>query len=190
MCTQGIMLKNGLLTSQGAMDGIIQQYLMEATSNKAHVEVDNGVYAEEMPGYALSLQILDERQQVIPEIPVGQEWSIKVRYKINQPMESFIFAIGLSTELDFAIRNVFTEPASVQPGVYEAMLTYSDIILSSGRYSITVGLSNYEQSFAYYPELAQVFISDISFVQDKRVVRTKSAGLIINPLNIHIDKLS
>jgi len=189
ICTQGLILKNGLLHRSGSMDMIINEYLNDAPFDNANVQIKNGEHQEEMLGYALNVKVIDEQHEVMPEIPVGKTWSIKVTYKINNPLESFIFAIGLSTELDVAIRTVFTEPVKVAPGLYEAVLSYTDMILSSGRYNITIGLSNYEKSFAYYPDVATVLISDISVVRDERVVRTRATGLILNPLNIYVSKI-
>ena len=189
ICTQGLMLKNGLLHRSGSMDMIIEEYLNDAVLDTSNVIIDNGSRKDEMPGYVVSVQIVDEQQKNIPEIPVGKVWSIKVVYQINTALDSFIFAIGLSTELDVPIRTVFTEPTQIAPGQYEALLSYTDIILSSGRYNVAVGLSNYEKTFAYYPDVAKVLISDISNVRDERVVRTRATGLILNPLNIYVSKI-
>jgi len=87
------------------------------------------------------------------------------------------------------IRTVFTEAVNVSAGTYEAVLSYTDLILSSGRYSIAVGLSNYEKSFAYYADVIQVLISDISDIKDERIIKTKSSGLILNPLDIYVSKI-
>ncbi|MDB5273277.1 MAG: ABC-type polysaccharide/polyol phosphate transport system, ATPase component [Chitinophagaceae bacterium] len=190
MCNKGLLLKNGLLSSQGSMDKIIQEYLSDASPNQANVEIDNGQSKELMPGYAMNIQIIDEQQQLIPEIPVGKPWSIKVRYQINTSLESFVFAIGISTELDVAIRTVFTEAHKVLPGQYEAVLSYTDILLSSGKYNLAIGLSNYEKTFAYYPDVACVWISDISDIRNEKIIKTKATGLIINPLNIYVTKIS
>lgn len=188
MCTTGLILKHGVQNSMGSMDKIIQQYLSDAHFSSAYVEVQKGTEDQQVPGCVLSLEILDDKGQRIPEIPVGRSWSVKVCYQINTALDSFIFAIGLSTELDVPIRTVFTEPTRVTPGRYEAILSYTDFILSSGRYSITVGLSNYEKSFAYHADAIQVLISDVSELLDERIIKTRASGLILNPLDIYVSK--
>lgn len=189
MCTSGLMLKQGLQKSRGSMEKIIQEYLSDASSARTYVEVQNHAAQKDLPGQVLSVEIIDEQGQRIPEISVGKIWSVKVRYQINTALDSFIFAIGLSTELEVPIRTVFTEANKVLPGQYEAVLSYTDIVLSSGRYSIAVGLSNYEKSFAYHADIIQVLISDISELNDERIVKTRASGLILNPLNIYVSKI-
>lgn len=137
----------------------------------------------------MSVQILREDQLVTSELPVGKVWSVKVKYQIESVLDFFILGIGISTELDVPIRTVYTPAAKVAPGQYEAVLSYTDFFLSSGRYNITVGLSNYEQTFSYYSDIISVIISDISEIYDERIVRTKATGLIINPLEIDVVKL-
>ncbi len=188
MCTSGLMLKQGLQKSMGSMEKTIQEYLNDASSARSYVEVQQSAQ-QDLMGQVLSVEIIDEQGQRIPEIAVGKPWSVKVRYQINTTLDSFIFAIGLSTDLEVPIRTVFTEASKVAPGQYEAVLSYTDIILSSGRYSIAVGLSNYEKSFAYHADIIQVLISDVSELRDERIVKTRASGLILNPLDIYVSKI-
>ena len=65
----------------------------------------------------------------------------------------------------------------MEPGDYEAIFKYDDVLLASGAYPLVIGLSSYEQSFYYKENVTSVEISQISeLTSDSRILRNTGVG--------------
>jgi len=63
-------------------------------------------------------------------------------------------------------------------------------MLAAENYSLVLGLSSHEISFFYLENAGKIHISEVGEgVIDDRIVRVSSVGLILNPINVIINKV-
>jgi lipopolysaccharide transport system ATP-binding protein len=188
LCNKGILLNKGSLQASGDIETITSLYLNSGNYSETFIDFNDN--DENLSGYPIRLQIENTHNDLINEIETGTYFQIRVRFKINRTTSHFIVAVGLKTISDLPIRTSFSNPCDMQPGTYEAVFLYDDIILASGSYPVVLGLSSHEKSFFYRENVANIHISEFSkIINDKRVIRNKGVGLILNPIDIKINKL-
>lgn len=189
LCSKGLLLSKGKLIAQGPMDQVIKQYLELNTGAEA-------VYRFPEPGangsgaYATDLRIEDPNGAALPEIPMGQPWSVRIAFKVERPIDKFVIGLGVSTMLELPIRTSWSSPQRVEAGSYEAVFQNDGIDLAEGRYKLLVGLSAEGRVLHFVPDIASMTISDIStLTDDPRIVNSKS-GLLLNQMPIAITRTS
>jgi lipopolysaccharide transport system ATP-binding protein len=188
LCSRGLLLHKGTLVATGDINTVTRKYL--ETGNLSQSSIIFDTVPSGAPGFPTSLRIENNAGELEQEISVGKRFQIRVRFTISEPIEHFIIAIGLKNTAEVPIRTVYSMPKNIMPGIYEALFIYDDVMMASGAYPIMLGLSSYENSFFYRENIAAVHISDISSVkEDARIVRTKGAGIILNPIDVTITKL-
>ena len=97
--------------------------------------------------------------------------------------------LGVSSAFDLSIRTSWSVPQDIGVGEYEMIFDNTDIMLTTGNYKIVIGLSSYVRTFQYINNVVSVNISDAGNVwSDNRIVNTDS-GLILNPMEINLNKL-
>jgi lipopolysaccharide transport system ATP-binding protein len=193
LCTSGILLKNGILHMQGAIEPVINEYLKNDFSKAAAVDIDpadlGSVQMES--GYAINIRIEDLSGNLLPQVAIGESWQVRVKFRINKSHEHFIVAIGLTSSSQVPIWTSWSAARRIEPGEYEAIFMNGNILLSSGTYSITVGLSNYEKSFHTLDNIIILEMADIkddSIKNDSQLIRTAGSGIILNQAKVIINK--
>lgn len=190
LCNEGVFLDNGLLDLAGNVETIIDRYLHTEKELKAIYHIPLPENEGDVIGYAHQLIIEDDQGNVLPEIPVGRLWKIKVLFKLNKDVKHFIIALGLTTHTDVNVRTCWSSAMDMSKGSYAAVFFEQDLILSSGSYNLIIGLSQHETTFQYLENVATLTISDVpDLTLDKSILRVRNAGLLLNPMTIHISTI-
>jgi ABC-type polysaccharide/polyol phosphate transport system ATPase subunit len=190
LCKHGMLLENGKLICIGKTESVIDQYLQDSKVKKAVFEIPLPHNADEMIGYTSKIQIENSYGNVIQEIPVGQNWQIRVFFKINKKAQHFIIGLGINSFIDVNISTSWSTKTDLDEGYYEAVFKETHLILAPGNYNLTVGLSNFERSVHYLENVASFVISEATdtFI-DSSIVRTTNVGFLLNPMQVEISSL-
>ncbi len=187
ICSRAIFLNGGEIVARGATEEVIAKYVSEGASSQSTYEFPRPGPDENPPGYAYRLTVEDGEGRPAARVPVGSPWQVRVSFEIVRPVEHFIIAIGLTTNLNAPLRTSWTEPQDITPGHYEAIFREDTILLGSGRYSIALGLSSFERSFHYLQDAGVINIAN--FAEGVELVRIANHGYILNPLKTEIRKI-
>ncbi len=188
ICTTGIFLQKGKLIEQNSIDKIVNKYLESGESGQAIYEIPEP--KELSYGFAYKVFIEDIQGSILHEVPVGSEWRVRILFKIVKPVEHFIIGLGIVSSFDQPIRTSWSEPEDLGTGDYQMVFDHSDIKFTSGVYKLVIGLSSHVRTFQYLDNTVSVFISDAGeAAANARIINTNS-GLILNPMQVHLTKLS
>jgi len=190
LCRTGILLKQGSIIANGSIDSVVDKYLETNDVSQAVYDLPASENSKEIQGYASRIQIEDISGNLLSEVPVGKRWQVRVFFTLNKSVEHFIVAMGLCNSLDAPVRTIYSTPGLRSAGNYEAVFTSDSVIMAADVYSVVIGLSSYENSFYYKEHAAALHISELSeLTGDERIVRVSSVGLILNPIDVVINKL-
>lgn len=194
LCTSAILLNKGGIQANGDVQQIIDLYFKkESNSSLAReIELSNLTETNLSTGYPLHLKFEDLAGIPLDVLPVGKYWQLRIRFKLEKPLEHFIISIGISTSNDVAVYTAWSEPESISPGIYEAVFSNNQLLFATGHYRLAVGLSNYERSFYFNEDILSFEILDIKevgFKSDARIVRTSGTGIVLNPISVTINNL-
>lgn len=184
LCGRGILLEAGRIVAQGKIEDVVAKYIDTGESAQAVYDIPAPTKVEDPPGYAYKLTVEDEDGHPTASIPVGKAWQVRVHFRLDRPVEHFIIAVGLFTDLNAILRTCWSEPRDLAPGTYEAVFREETILLGGGRYLIAVGLSSFERSFHYTEHAGVINISD--FAEGIDLVRVSNHGYVLNPFQIEI----
>ena len=185
LCNKGILLNQGKISTKGNIDIVIDNYL---TPNKENASQYKIPFNQNLECFAKEIEITNKNCKPLLEIPIGNDWIIKIKFTIAKEMNHFIIAIGLLTSTEIAVQSLYSKPQKILKGDYIAEFYMGDIIYSSGQYSITVGLSNNEKTIHYTEKAAYINISEVSYINDNQIIRNKGVGIILNSTNVKISK--
>ncbi len=184
LCNTGIFLQNGMLKESGSIGSVIQSYMEVAEKTEAiflFPEVENKVQA-----FATELRIENEAGQLMPAVPVGSPWKVRIKFQLRSDLPEFVIALGVSSPLGLSIRTTWTPARNLAAGEYEAVFFGDDLMLSEGLYSFVVGLSSEKITLHYTEDAGQLTISEVSdLYQNEQIINTKSS-LIVNQMKTEI----
>lgn len=188
LCNKGILLQKGRLLAQGPINTVIDKYLETQSSHAATYDIALPAAHDNMQGCAYKLQVENENDQPVTEIPVGKPWQVRVFFRINRATPQFVIALGISTMLDFPLQTTWSPAQDMQPGEYEAVFRNTDVIYTEGQYKLVVGLSSEKRVIQYKEGAGFVHISDVNALAgEERIINTRS-GLLINQMQTLISK--
>lgn len=188
LCNKGLLLHQGRLVANGAMDEVVRHYLQRNAA--AEAEFVFAAPTDAPPAYARWLRVEDADGRPMPELPIGADWQARVRFTVERPLDGFVIALGVSTLLDLPIRTTWSAPRAIAPGEYEVVFKGDGIHLTDGQYKLVVGLSDQGRTFQYLPSTASLSISDASeLIHDRRIVNNRS-GLLLNQMDTVIERVA
>jgi lipopolysaccharide transport system ATP-binding protein len=186
LCTKGILLAHGKLIMDGPINSTVEAYLEIGDLAKAEYTIPLPENSAELPGYAYKARIEDLNGNLLNDISIGTPWQLRVFYKLTKKTDHFIIGMGTITAHDLSLRTSWSKPMDFDSGDYEAVFINDDIILTTGTYTLIIGLSQNESTFHYIDNLIKIKISEVSsLIENKQIVNTHN-GLIINPMKIII----
>jgi lipopolysaccharide transport system ATP-binding protein len=185
LCSRAVLLEEGNVTARGSTDSVIKKYIDGAARSESVYEVAPP-QEEGAPGYAYQVRIEDGNGVPATAIPVGEPWQIRVRFRITRRVEHFIIGLGFRTNMEVALRTTWSTKQTLDPGDYVAVFREDTLWFAPGRYSVIVGLSAYERTF-HYAEAGTLEIAE--FTRGTDLLRIAGAGVVLNPLKIHISKV-
>jgi len=188
LCTTGLLMQNGELISYGSINSVTDDYLSNDSlhSNANLFEVDKNKVA----GIS-KIEFLDEKENSVSEIPVGNKWMIRVWYKVNTKVENLICAAGLTNPMEVAINTSWQSPLNLSPGMYRADFVQKDVTYAVGKYKVSVGLSLGMSNFQYCEDAISFDIVSIIQSVGASVMRYEvSSGAILNQLEMETRRIS
>jgi ABC-type polysaccharide/polyol phosphate transport system ATPase subunit len=188
LCNKGILLNNGTLAISSDINQVVENYLNLNTKFVFGSKILEPVNSIEIPAFVTQINILDEDGNSPSELLIGQKWQIIVSFKVTRQMSNFVVGLGINTQFGLPVLTSWSKKCNIEIGEYEIVFYNQEIILCSGVYSLTIGLSNHNRTFQYLDNVLTFSISDISSLDDDRIINTKS-GLIINQMPSTINKL-
>ena len=190
LCNKGILLNKGKVLQDGSLDAVVKNYLETAQDGQSVYEPAPPANTAQSAGYVTRVQIEDQQGNLVNEVAVGKAWQIRVRYKLTRSVSHFIIGMGIVTPMEQPFRTTWSEPADTPAGEYEVIFLNDDIMLTTGIYSLVIGLSENKTTFYYLDNLVKLVISDVvDFKDENRIVNTQS-GLVINQMKTTIKKLA
>jgi len=190
LCSKGIFLDKGRQIQNGSIESVVKKYLDVFAGGNSTFEIPLLPGHEQKPGYAFQINFEDISGNPISEIPMGQHWQVRVKFKLNTDVKDFVIALGVSTLLDMPICTTWTPPKDTVKGNYEVVFKNDDILFTEGRYKLIVGLSTEKIPFQYVEEAGFITISDVnSLYNNEQIVNTRS-GLFINQMQTSITRLN
>lgn len=188
LCNKGILLNNGNLALSSEINHVIENYLNLNTKVDFFKKVLEPNNSKEIPAFITELNICDEVGNSPSELLIGQKWQIKVRFIVSKRISQFVVGLGINTQFGLPVLTSWSRKCDIEPGEYEIIFYHGEIILCSGMYSLTIGMSTYNRTFQYLDNVLNFSISDISSLTDDRIINTKS-GLLINQMPSLINKM-
>lgn len=188
LCNKGILLNKGSLVSTGEMNKVIDSYLNAKDLSQSIFEIALPPDFEKTPGYAYKIQIEDENNVLISEIPIGKAWQVRICFTLNEDIEQFVIGLGLVSSLGMPIRTSWSKTGDYKKGTYEIVFKNNDIFFTTGHYRLTVGLSKSQRAFQYVEDVANITVSEVSSITDNQRVLNTQSGLVLNPMDIEIIK--
>jgi lipopolysaccharide transport system ATP-binding protein len=180
ICNKGMLMQNGKLVSIGSMKRVIDTYLEHGFSKASERTFEPD---EDRLASITKIVITDESGIPISEAPVGRNWIIKVYFRIHQPVENFISAVGIINSSDIPINTSWQEPLSLKPDDYCTEFKQNVIIFATGNYRIMAGLSIGLKTIQYLEDALDINIVPIVEEAEETVVKyDSSVGVVLNQL--------
>jgi lipopolysaccharide transport system ATP-binding protein len=185
LCSRAILLQNGQLHREGSSDQIVDYYLNNQMSgkNKFHfITVPNDSAS------LLSLSIQNIKKQPTCNFSVAEPWQIIVDFAVNLPVSDLTISIDVLTMENIAVRTMSSHPAKFVKGNFQAVFFEDEIIYAAGTYHLVLSLSKNGHVYQYIDTEAYISFEDSR--ENTSVLKTKNKGLIINPMEIPIHRIS
>lgn len=190
LCNKGIMLQQGSLVEQGGIEPVIKKYLEAYQNTESHFAIPAPENSDKKAAVAYELIIENSEGREVAEVSIGEFWRVRIRFRVQQEIDGFIIALGLSSSLDMPIQTTWSKPSKLSKGEYEAVFSNNDMLYAEGHYRLVVGLSTHGDVIQYNEGVGVLSISDVSMLpEDTTIVNTKS-GLIMNQLHTDIIKVN
>jgi lipopolysaccharide transport system ATP-binding protein len=186
LCTRALLLENKTVKKIGDVNKVLAYYLKSHSSDQTSIRIKADRI---LPSYAEKLTIQNSRAVAISKVLLGQPWQIEVVFTVTKPVKHYIIGIGITTQYNFPVRTVWSNPVNIEPGRYKAVFYEDTIIYEPGNYFLTIGISSFEKSIQYLPEVAKLEIIPAAIDTKHTIVKTSGSGVILNPMPITITKL-
>ena len=186
LCTKCILLQNGRFILQGKTEDVIQCYLEQSNSNQSEYLFEKPKSTEVL-AFATKLRIEDIDGNLIPEIPVGKPWQVKLFITVREPIKKMVIGLGMQDMHESPIRTAWSVAEDKEKGNYVASFIEKNIYFNPGQYKLIIGLSKGLENIQYIDKDIFIDFSDVVDSQDATVVNNKS-GLINNPMEVIVIK--
>jgi hypothetical protein len=186
LCTHGILLKNGTLYKEGRMSAVIDSYL-ENNVKDAIIELPG---KDNIEASLIRVEIRDDQNVPVSEIPIGRKWKVVLRYKVNEATRGFVTGVGIVNAQEVPLKTTWAPPVDVTPGEYEAVFEENVISYSVGQYKVCIGLSQGTRPIEYFDNLISFnIIPVVDEVSSSVLVFDNSTGMILNPMDTSTRKI-
>ncbi|MCH2232318.1 MAG: ABC transporter ATP-binding protein [Crocinitomicaceae bacterium] len=187
LCTKGLYLKDGEMQSFGDINTVLDDYVRSLGDELKSYLNEEELNHEEVRIREVKVLPKDSSEQ--RELLVGEPWAISVKFELGKGFEHIVVAAGISGTMDEQVNTTWSSPLNLDSGVFEVQFT-NLFHLATGTYYLTIGLSNYERSLEYHPNVISFTISEVAVDNlHPRILRTKGNGLILNQMEEKVSKL-
>ena len=186
LCKDGILMKNGKIFMKGTIQETIDSYLENFTDSFGTVLFDE---KKDLEACIMEVTIEDLDGNVTSDVPVGKEWSLKVFYKVNQPVKNMVVAAGIQNNYEIPINTSWQTPFHANPGHYCAVFIIDKLHFAVGQYKIAIGLSDNLRSIQYSETAITLNIVPLIKQADNSILKfDTNTGLILNPMKMETIK--
>lgn len=188
LCTTGLLMHNGTLKSADTINNIISLYLKG--SGKVNSSFDFNIQPQ-LPAYVTRLEVVDENNELLEEIPIGRKWGVNIFYTIEKPVKNFVSAIGLTNDIGLSIKTCWQLPFNAAPGKYIARFKEDDTVLAAGRYRLIIGLSEGQRTIQYidHEDIGFEIIEVIDEVDENVQRYNTKTGIVLNQMKMTTEKI-
>jgi hypothetical protein len=171
-----------------SIGNVINKYLDTVSEGNLESEILPPDNVNEISAVATKIEVTDEFGKTIPEVILGKKYSIGVFFEVKKKTEGLVIAIGINSAFGQAIRTTWSVPKNLTEGKYYAKFENDGIILATGQYKLTVGISAEKRVIHYAENCGMLAISDVSDIYDDEQIINTQSGLLINQMNVEITK--
>lgn len=188
LCNTCLYLKEGSLLMHKDTQRVIGAYLNNKTL-QSRVVLNHDENDTNLTGFVRQIDIQTLGNENIDEIPVGKPWKLVVQFKLLKDFPEFRIASGIVTSQEMPLWTVWSSPSDIKAGSYTAEFIYNKIFLSTGTFSLNIGLSTRSNSIQYLENCCNLNISSASEVAlDPQIYKTEHTGSIINATEVKVYK--
>ncbi|GAA3975408.1 ABC transporter ATP-binding protein [Mucilaginibacter dorajii] len=183
LCNKAILLNNGKLDYFDYAASTINEYLKTDNSQAEAIFKAN----KSLSMSVLSASLINKDGKKSSEIALQSNFTIKVTYQVNTPQRDVICAVGIMHQ-GTPINTTWTEPATLQEGIYHTYFQMDLLHLAIGTYTIGIGLSIGKSNIQYIGE-ALIFTIELDRLSDSTIVSYEAnTGLLINQMKFETIK--
>ena len=186
LCNNGILLHQGNLLMSGEISKITEEYLKLNNKQKPNLYFENKNNSD--VGYISSIHIENNNGIETSEIPIGQDWVVKIRFRLDKKTDHFIAGFGLNSQFGLHLLTSWTDELDLDVGYYEVIFNQNELILTTGAYYLSVGLTTYKRTIDFHENILSFSVTEFSKSLNTRIVNTKS-GILLNQVPYKINKL-
>lgn len=191
LCKRGILLEKGQLFFDSDINKVLINYINTVQQIDTVFKVDDDLKQQSIGlGFVEKIEILNIFNESYNNFECGKSWKIRVYFTLNKNLEHFLIALGMFNSKQTPIRTVWSFPQNLNKGSYIADFQEDDIWLSADLYHISIGLSQYENTFYYQENLAVLHITEVKQANlPENIIRIQKSGIILNPSKINIQAI-
>jgi lipopolysaccharide transport system ATP-binding protein len=184
LCSKGILINQGKIISHGAIDQIVDQYLLDGVSefspNVSLARSNNDI------GIGLEIKFFSCERVPQAQFKLYEPWLINLEFELYKPVPHMIAGVGMSTVDSIPLATYWSKPRDLPAGKYKIEFKV-DLPLKACELQFTVGLSSHEKTFYYQERVGLVSISEIA--ASEQPIRSVGAGILLTPQTKDIEPL-
>jgi lipopolysaccharide transport system ATP-binding protein len=187
LCGKALYLKEGREVAFGPCFDVLKMY-QTSTQHSPTGKVPAATPEMIERAYVTRLRLEDDGGVEKPYFKLGEPWTLRIRFQVVRKQPAFVAGIGVRSLSGASVQTVWTNPADVEPGEYEAVFRQGGVTLSAGAYIVLVGLSSSDRSIQQFEALQFDVLADQ--YNGDFVPLPAGAGMIVNSMERTVSRLS
>ncbi|MES2107450.1 MAG: ABC transporter ATP-binding protein [Bacteroidota bacterium] len=189
-CQAGMYLEKGMIRQFDEIDAVIDNYAINGLQSQSTYVLTPPENKTDIAAYLTMIRIESLDGKPVNEIKVGEKWRIRISFTATTKIKHFIIALGISDARDINLRTTWSNVTDIGDGEHEAVFIENSLLLATGTYNLSIGLSSYEKAIQYVENIASLTVSAVMLPSlDKSIIRTSGTGLLLNPMDIEIKRI-
>ena len=145
LCDRAILLKDGRVAADGAVEGVVTQYLAEAVKAAESGEIaDEATRIGTGEGRLVRVELNDREGRPLKHAFLGQPVTVVLTAQVAHPVRDAVFEVGISTVDGVRVTTSFSTdgnrpPFELEPGLVTVSLDL-ELVLLPGHYTLDLGL--------------------------------------------------
>lgn len=147
LCSKGLYLKNGILSGEGDISDVVQQYLTEGISNSPISKDYSLKNFNEYDGKVdlISVRMIDKAENELSSFYLDQAIGVEVIFKVHEqssinPLPNIHLFHGMGGKILISVNSGNPNSFS-SPGEYKTVLWFPENFFNNGYFSIGVAIS-------------------------------------------------
>lgn len=186
LCGRAIYLRQGRIERAGECFEVLRDYMSSSEDRPAGVVPPPGPEHAER-AYAQTVHMEDSLGRPSAAFKLGEPWTLRARFRVVKPQSGFHAGIGIRRLGGGGVQSVWTQPADIAPGEYEASFVQERVHLAAGTYVLVLGLSEGDRSIQQF-DAVQFDVLPESFNGDFVHVPA-GAGVVVNSMERRVVRL-